>query len=95
MSLRRFAAVAGVCGAVLVPGALLVLCRILLADGVIGAMPLALVAATVTAGVVLMLLARRIAIPARAEPALPGRLHLRLVGEPEGDDPQSSRRSAA
>ena len=93
--LRRFAAWAGVCGAVLVPAALLVLCQIVLTDGAISALPLALIAGAVAIGVGLMLLARQAAKPARAALAVPERVPLRVVGEPEGGDPKRSRRSAA
>jgi hypothetical protein len=93
--LRRFAAWGGVCGAVVVPGAMLVLCHIVLVDGAIGALPLALIAGAVSIGVTLMLLARRAARPMAAVRTVPERFPLRLVGDSDENDPHTSRRSAA
>src|SRR5882762_4107996 len=91
--LRRFAAWAGVGGAILVPGALLVLCRIALSDGGVEALPLALITCAVATGVGLMLLARHVARPTRTLRTVPERFPLRVVSEPDGSDPQRSRRS--
>ncbi len=95
VTLRRFAARGGVCGAVMVPAALLVLCRIVVADSAVDAMSLALVAGTVAVGVTLMLIARRAARPTSSARNVPERFPLRLVSDGDGDDPQKSRRSAA
>jgi hypothetical protein len=90
---RRFAALGGVCGAIMVPGALLALSYLLLAGEPLDRLPLALVLTAVVAGAVLMILARWRAGGARVAAARTS--PVRLVAEASSVAPRQRRKSAA
>jgi hypothetical protein len=91
----RIAAMAGVWGAVLVPGALLAGCYLVFVDGSVDRMTLALVATAVAAGIALMVMGRRLAERGQPSGGAAEGAAMRLVaGAPTGPT-VGDRRSAA
>jgi hypothetical protein len=89
----RLAALGGVCGAVMVPGALLALSYLLLAGGPVARLPLILALSAVAAGVGLMIVARRFAGGARMAAAQTS--PVRLVAGAGSVELRQRRQSAA
>jgi hypothetical protein len=89
----RLAALGGVCGAVMVPGALLALSYLLLAGGPVDRLPLVLALSAVAAGAGLMILARRFAGGARVSAAQTS--PVRLVAEAGSVERRRRHQSAA
>jgi hypothetical protein len=87
----RCAAIAGVGGALLMQGALLLAALVLIADGLAETSTLAFLAALAALGIAVMLAGKRLARRPAAERAARETMPIRLVAERESDQ----RRSAA